>query len=120
MNTDVFDIVQRYRATLRHTWNSCFWVDPKLRNWDSVYAFRNLKLPLFRAIVGNALELEPTDRIFGEEFQIVPNGIFSEGFPYLQIDSRKLSIQGEGTWLRLNGPFRADDVRLTLMDLFDW
>ena len=51
MDTDVTDIVQRYRLALRHIWNSCFWVDPKLRNWDSVDSFRGLKLPLFRALV---------------------------------------------------------------------
>ncbi len=45
---NVNEVVQRYRLALRHIWNECFWVDPELRDWESVYAFRKLQLPLFR------------------------------------------------------------------------
>ncbi len=41
---NVNEVVQRYRLALRHIWNECFWVDPELRDWESVYAFRKLQL----------------------------------------------------------------------------
>lgn len=119
MQTDVTDIVQRYRLALRYIWNCCIWVDPNLQDWDSVYSFRKVKLPLFKALVGEPLGFE-ADEIFGERFQVVPRAIHGDGFSSLQINSRVPSSPSEGTWITLTGPFKADEVSLKLIDLFDW
>lgn len=111
-------MVQRYRQVLRHIWNSCIWVDPKLRTWDSVYSFRDLKLPLFRALVADPLDIQANDHIFGAGFEIAPNA--ADGIPVLRINSRAPSEPDEGIWEMMTGPFKANDVRLRLIDLFDW
>jgi hypothetical protein len=118
MAVDVNDVVQRYRLQLRQIWNGCFYVDPELRNWESVYVFRNLQLPLFNALVAHPLGLEPQDQVFGKGFRVVPNeaGTFSS----IQVNSRRPSSPSEGIWSTLEGPFRAGDVEFTLIDFFDW
>jgi hypothetical protein len=118
MWTDVTDIVQRYRLALRYIWNCCFWVDPSLRNWDSVDSFRRLKLPLFRALVGDPLDLEPGDEIFGTQFEVVPH--IQEGLPSLQVNLNVPSSPAAGVWEPLKGPFKADEITLSLVDFFDW
>ncbi len=118
MRTDITDIVQRYRLALRHIWNNCFWVDPKLRTWDSVYAFRDLKLPLFQALVGDQLNIDHRNEIFGPGFEIVASS--SEGLPLMQVNACVPSKPDEGIWNTLNGPFPSSDLRLRLEDLFDW
>lgn len=110
--------MQRYRLALRDVWNSCFWVDPKLRTWDSVYSFRSLKLPLFNALIGDPLGLEPSDKIFGPKFKIVPN--MPEGLPLLEVNTWVPSSASSGIWEPLQGSFKAEDLNLTLVDLFDW
>ena len=52
---DITDIVQRYRLALRDIWNSCFYVDPELRDWDAVESWRRLEVPLFNAVVADTL-----------------------------------------------------------------
>lgn len=117
MIIDVTDSIHRYRCALRHIWNSCIWVDPILRNWDSVYSWRDLKLPLFKALVADPLGLQTEGSIFGQSFKIVPD---VDAFPSLQINLRVPSSATEGIWEPINGPFNADEVTLTLVDLFDW
>ena len=90
--TDITDFVQRYRLALRHIWNSCFWADPKLRNWDAVYSLRDLKLPLFRSIVANPLEIDLTEKIFGAHLKVVPDMTDGIGLPFIQVDIRQPAI----------------------------
>src|SRR5450755_332036 len=120
MKVVVTDIIHRYRLVLRHIWNSCFWVDPNLRDWDSVYSFRDLKLPLFKALISDQLGLEENGELFGSRFHVVPDSSFCDGFPSLQINSRVPSSASEGIWELTKGPFKPDDVGLELVDLFDW
>lgn len=114
------DVVQRYRFQLRDIWNECFWVDPELRDWDSVYAFRELQLPLFKALVAQPLGLGPVEYIFGSGFRVVPNSMYREGLPPIQVNSRKPSSPDAGIWLSLTGPFKEEDVQFTLVNFFDW
>ena len=116
---DVTEVVQRYRLALRHIWNSCIYADPELRDWESVYAFRHLKLPLFNAVVSNALEVEATDKLFGPDFRVAPA---SEPGLSLQIDRREPddAKHAGGLYEDREGPFQADQVGLSLVDLFDW
>jgi hypothetical protein len=119
MKTDVTDMIQRYRLALRYIWNSSIWTDPNLRNWESVYSFRKLKLPLFQTLIADPLELQ-RDAIFGEDFEVAPHEAFTDGLPSLQVNMRLPSMPNEGIWHPVPGPFRPEDVSLTLVDLFDW
>ena len=117
MSTDITDVVQRYRLALRYIWNSCIWVEPNSRNWDSVYAFRSLKLPLFRTLIADQLDIQ-TEELFGKGFQVVPEN--GRDLPMIQINSQVPSSPSAGIWVPLKGAFTAADLKLTLIDLFDW
>lgn len=119
MTNDITDLVQRYRMALRHIWNSCIWIDPGLRNWESVYSFRELKLPLFRTLVADPLGFE-AKTLFGREFQIFPQPRGDGKFKMLQVNVSTPSQPDAGVWIPLHGSFSAEDVSLTLVDLFDW
>ncbi len=117
---DVTDLVQRYRLALRNIWNSFIWVDERQRSWDAVYAFRDLKLPLFRAIVASPLGLEGGDSIFGNGFTVAPSQNRDGCIPNLHVNLRRPSRPDEGVWESLRGPFKPGEIEATLIDLFDW
>lgn len=114
---DITEMVQRYRLVLRRVWNAGIWVDPDLRDWESVYSFRKLQLPLFRALVADPLGIEP-ETIFGEGFRLAPTA--ADGISTVLLNQSLPPILGAGVWSVLLGPFNADDTRLTLLDFFDW
>lgn len=120
MNCDVTEFVEQYRLALRHIWNTHFWSDPKRRHWESVYSFRTLKQPLFNVLVADRLDLEHGDSIFGSAFHVVPAAGGGDELPFLQVNLRVPSSPSEGCWDFLQGPFPANEITLTLVDLFDW
>ena len=117
---NVNEVVQRYRLALRHIWNECFWVDPELRDWDAVYAFRKLHLPLFAALVAHPLGLEKVDHVFGPGFRVVPSDYFSDGFVNLQVNVSIPSRPNGGVWEPVTGRFKREQAEFTLIDFFDW
>lgn len=113
---DVTELVQRYRLALRYVWNSCIWVDADRRNWESFYVFRDLKLPLFEALVASPLSLETT-QIFGDQFHIVPRDV---EFPSLPVNRRPADDLAGGVYEDAKGSLVTGNLSLTLGDLFDW
>lgn len=120
MTTDVTELTERYRLALRSIWNCYFWPDPSQRNWESVASFRSLKLPLFRALLGDRLGVDCSGGIFGNAFQVVPVSGDGSELPRLLVNRRVPSSPSEGYWELLEGPFRAEGLSLTLVDYFDW
>ena len=45
---DVSDVFDHYRNSARAIWNTAFWPDADLRNWDSVDSFDEIQRILFR------------------------------------------------------------------------
>lgn len=119
MDTDVTEMVQRYRLSLRHIWNCFIWIDPEERNWESVYSFRKLKPALFKTLVGDRLGIEANEP-FGEGFKVVPISANGPKLQSIQVNIQKPSSPDGGIWMPLAGPFMADDIDFTLVDLFDW
>ena len=119
METNITDMVQRYRLALRHIWNCCIWVDPVLRTWESVYSFRALQPALFKALIGDPLEVR-RENVFGEGFYVVAEQSRDGDLLRLQVNSRVPSSASEGIWTLLSGPVKAKDFRLILVDFFDW
>jgi hypothetical protein len=118
---DVTDLVQRYRLALRQIWNQNFYSDPELRDWESVEVFRELKLPLFNALVAHPLRLERPTGLFGTGFEVVPDmteGV--RGIGSLLVNRTVPSSLGGGVWEHLSGPFGAGAFKATLFDFVDW
>ena len=117
---DITDLVQRYRLALRQIWNQNFYSDPELRDWDSVYAFRELQLPLFKALVSHPLGLEHPTRLFGTGFEVVPDRT-NVGLPSLLINTVvPSSLQGGAVYQHVAGPFAEGAFKATLLEFFDW
>jgi hypothetical protein len=118
MKKDITDFVQHYRLALRHIWNHCIWSNPNLRTWDSVYSFRELKVPLFKVVVADPLDIECDNSIFGFRFEVAPPADGS--ISLLRTNIRQPSSPLEGVWNVVTGPFESGAVCLTLIDLFDF
>ena len=43
-----------------------------------------------------------------------------DGLPSLQVNRNVPSSASEGVWEPLQGPFKDDEIALTLVDFFDW
>jgi hypothetical protein len=95
-------------------------VDPELRDWDSVYAFRKLQLPLFTALVADPLGLEKVDQVFGPGFRVVPSNYSPEGFTNILVNVRIPSRHNAGTWQPVIERFKREQTEFTLIDFFDW
>ena len=113
------ELIQRYRQALHHLWNMHFWAHQPFRDYASVQQFDRVKLPLFLSLVVDRLgsDLEDPQEIFGDAFKVVP----PLTQPYGSIPSLLIEDPAaKGVWKVVNGPFKADDIKLSLLDFFDW
>ena len=113
------ELVQLYRQALHHLWNMHFWAPSQFRDYVSVKQFNRVKLPLFLSLVVDRLgsDLEDPQQIFGDAFKVVPPLAPADGsIPSLMIEDP----QAKGVWRTVNGPFRTRDLKLCLLDFFDW
>lgn len=115
------DVIQQYRIALRYLWNTHFWPDSSEEGWEDVKQFNNLKLPLFVALVLRRLDVRAADPtgIFGESFRVIPRVTHADTMAALHVDVGFDNRPGK-CWTHVVGPFRPGDLRLTLLDFFDW
>lgn len=113
------ELIQRYRQALHHLWNMHFWAPEPFREYAAVRQFDRVKLPLFLALVVDRLgsDLEDPKKIFGDAFKVVPP-VTRPGstIPSLMIES----LEPKGVWKQMKGPFTGDQIKLSLLDFFDW
>ena len=117
---DITDLITRYRLALCHIWNTCVWVDPRLRNWESVYSFRDIRLPLFKALIADPLGLDTGGTLFGSAFSVVVGGDTGESAGMIEVNTSEPKGARTGIWTPLQGPIYEGDISLTLIDLYDW
>lgn len=96
-----------------------YWRDERFRDWESVRDFEKLHAELFRGLVTRRLEplAEPADPerpVFGPSYRVVP-GLEMGNLPTMFVNP-----QSDGVWEHLSGPFPPNQIKLTLIDLFDW
>lgn len=116
------ELIQQYRLALRYLWNTHFWSDQSYRDVDSLLRFKQLKLPLFISLVAKVLgpDLESPSELFGDDYKVVPKVIgCSRVFPPMRVDVGFPDRPGY-QWKELAGEFTNDNLKLTLLDLFDW
>jgi hypothetical protein len=71
---DVTAIFDHYRVSARSVWNTAFWPDPDLRDWDQVELYQSVERMLFDALVLAKLDKE-----------IPADDIFRKSIPFLQV-----------------------------------
>jgi hypothetical protein len=114
--TAIFD---HYRISARSVWNTAFWPDAELRDWDFVDDFRSIERILF-----NALVLAKVDKAFpGED-------IFRKPIPFFQVSPSSPSIPIMIQCPRPNAPrgywddpvdqVAAGKIEMHFLGFFDW
>jgi hypothetical protein len=113
------ELIQQYRQALHYLWNMHFWAPEPFREYASVRQFDRVKLPLFLSLVVDRLgsDLEDPKQIFGSAFKVVPPVTRARStIPSLMIERP----QAKGVWELINGPFSGEQIKLSLIDFFDW
>jgi hypothetical protein len=117
---DITNLMDHYRIVARSIWNTGFWPDPELRNWDSWEQFEQIKKLLFIALVAGGLEEigGPSDMATtsGPTIRVVP-------FPPERVPIMiHLPREGDRNWY-WDDPVRevaATEAELHFLDYFDW
>ena len=116
---DITDLLDHYRVVARSIWNTGFWSDPDLRNWDSWDQFEQIKRLLFKALVvarlgeGHCCDLGSLpDHIY----HVVP----LEPGPVPVRIGRPREGDTNRYWDDPVGEVEASDVGLHFLDYFDW
>jgi hypothetical protein len=115
--------VLRYRQALTTIWNTHFWSYPVYPNNDEFAAFKKLKFALFTALVSDRLgsDFEEPLEIFGSCYHVVPKLLRgSDLFGSLLISDTIGATSTPVIWRPFSGPLSKSDIRMTILDFFDW
>ncbi len=52
---EISELMDHYRDSARHVWNTAFWPFPERRNWDARAQFDQIKTLLFKSLVVSSL-----------------------------------------------------------------
>ena len=116
---DITNLFDHYRVVARSIWNTGFWSEPELQDWDSRDQFEQITRLLFKALVvarvegGHCCDLNslPPDHTY----HVVP---FSDLVP-ISIERPR---DGDRNHYRDDpvNKVKATDVELHFLDYFDW
>jgi hypothetical protein len=108
-----------YRVSARAIWNTAFWPDPDLRDWDSVDQFDAIQRLLFTELILAKLGKEwPLEKIFRQAlpfFRIVPS---SQEVPIMIQNPRPEAASGY--WDHPLKTIKRAQAELLFLDYFDW
>jgi len=115
--TNLFD---HYRVVARSIWNTGFWSEPELQNWDSRDQFEQITRLLFKALVvarvvgGHCCDLSslPPDHAY----YVVPMGT---GPVPISIERPREGDRNH-YWDDPVGEVKSTEVELHFLDYFDW
>jgi hypothetical protein len=116
---DVTAIFDHYRVSARSIWNSAFWPDPALREWDFIDAFDSIQRILFDSLVLSKIDME-----FSAE------DLFRKPIPFIRLSAAAgqcpLMIQNPrgprmtGYWDDPVNRISANTSEMHFIDFFDW
>ncbi len=117
--TDVTAIFDHYRVSARSIWNTAFWPDPELREWDYVDDFMSMARILFDSIVLSKLGLTfPSGDIFRVPMPSIHVSPAAGTTPIL-IQCPRPGI-GTGYWDDPVNRVSAEKVDMHFIEFFDW
>ena len=115
---EVSAIFDHFRASAREIWNTAFWPDTDLRDWDSVDQFDQIQRILFSELVLRKVDREwPLQDIFVNAipfFRVVPSG----HVPIMIQNPRH--ERAAGYWDHPVNSIRSDEAELLFIAYFDW
>ena len=78
---DVTGIFDHYRVSVRSIWNTAFWPDSDLRDWDSVEQYQSIEKILFGALV-----------LFKLDREMPVEDLFRKPIPFFSVTPATLSV----------------------------
>jgi hypothetical protein len=115
---DVSNIFDHYRVSARAIWNTAFWPDPELRNWDSIDQFDEIQRILFNELVLGKVDRDwpfpDLFRIAIPFFQVSPSG----HVPIMIQNPR--SETATGYWDHPVNLIEPGQAELRFISYFDW
>lgn len=115
---DVGNIFDHYRVSARAIWNTAFWPDPDLRNWDSIDQFDEIQRILFSELVLGKVD---KDWPFPDVFRIA--------IPFFQVSPtcrvpimihNPRSETATGYWDHPVSLIEPGEAELLFISYFDW
>lgn len=115
---DISGVFDHYRVSARAIWNTAFWPDPDLRNWDSIDRFDEIQRLLFDELVLSKVDREwPLQDLFRSAipfFRIVPRG-----HEPIMIQNPRPGV-GTGYWDHPVNSIQPGQAELLFIEYFDW
>jgi hypothetical protein len=117
--TDITSVLRYYRIAARGIWNTFFWPDPMLRNWDTYDQFQQIKRLLFHSLVLVKIDKHwPLEKLFNEPIPYIRVVPMSTSPVPIMISNPK----GDRNWY-WDDPvshISRDEAGLRFLDFFDW
>jgi len=115
---DISGIFDHYRVSARAIWNTAFWPDADLRNWDSVEEFDEIQKIFFSELVLRRVAREwPVNDLFEKAipfFRVAP----SSDAPIMIQNPR--STKETGYWDHPLNRVKQGEAELLFIAYFDW
>jgi hypothetical protein len=115
---EISDVFDHYRVSASAIWNTAFWPDVELRDWDSVEQFDEIQRILFSELVLRKTEREwPMQDVFQKAipfFRIVPT------FDAPIMINNPRSPRETGYWDHPVNRVKPSESELQFIAYFDW
>jgi hypothetical protein len=115
---NISDVFDHYRESARAIWNTAFWPDVELRDWDSVDQFDKIQKILFSELVLKKTQKEwPVEDVFRKAipfFCIVPK------FDATILINNPRSARETGYWDHPVNLVKSGESELQFIEYFDW
>ncbi len=117
-SNDISNIFEHFRISSRAIWNTAFWPDADLHDWDSIEQFDEIQRILFGELVlGKCGREWPPQDLFRKAipfFRVVPNG----HVPIMIQNPR--SLTETGYWDHPLKEIKPEQAELQFIEYFDW
>ena len=116
---DVTSIFDHYRVSARSIWNTAFWRDPHLREWDFIDAFDAIQRILFDSLVLSKIDMEfPAEHLFRKAIPFIHISPSAGQCPIMIQNPRGPTMTGY--WDDPVNRMSANNTEMHFIDCFDW
>lgn len=116
---DVTAIFDHYRVSARSIWNTAFWPDPQLREWDFIDAFDDIQRILFDSLVLSKIDMEfSAEHLFRKAIPFIHVSPAAGQCPIMIQNPRGPNMRGY--WDDPVNQISANSVEIHFIDFFDW
>ncbi len=117
--TDITAIFDHYRVSARSIWNTAFWPDPAMREWDFIDAFDEIQRILFNSLVLSKIDMEfAAEDLFRKPIPSIRLSPAAGQCPIMIQNPRGANMKGY--WDDPVNQISANNSEMHFVDFFDW